>query len=427
MEIVEESARQTAVMEEADVIIAGGGPAGFAAAIAAARNGAKAVLIERSGFLGGLATGGLIISMIETHRYGHGICKELIDRLLEFGAAKSYPRPKGVIPEWADGAALSGEAIVDFDPEIFKIVADEMVAEAGVNLILYSLVVGSISQKNNVQALIIENKSGRQAILGKVIVDATGDGDVASAMGAAFHMDNHSWGIDLGYRFGGVDTQRVLQWKSENRAKYKELMANFNKKMDSFEINWERTTRNDIVWGEAGRITQADGLNVRDQTKVTLDIRKNVYAALKYFRSNLPGFESAFLMDTASQLGVRETRKIDGEYTLTREDVLEGREFDDTVTRGPFDIPYRCLIPKEVDGVLTAGRCISVTHEAHGNIRNIPPCIITGQVAGTAAALSSGTGVRPRDLHTKKLQKVLSEQGIRLGNNKRLRTLGLRD
>ncbi|MFB0523262.1 MAG: FAD-dependent oxidoreductase, partial [Candidatus Bathyarchaeia archaeon] len=135
---------------------------------------------------------------------------------------------------------------------------------------------------------------------------------------------------------------------------------------------------------------------------------------LRFLRGNLPGFEDAFVMETAPQIGVRETRRIVGEYTLTRDDALMGRRFEDAIAKGPFDIPYRCLVPAEVDGLLVAGRCISTTHEAQGVIRNIPPCMVTGQAAGTAAALAARRGVRPRRLDVHVLREVLKEQGVEL-------------
>ena len=135
---------------------------------------------------------------------------------------------------------------------------------------------------------------------------------------------------------------------------------------------------------------------------------------LKVYRKNVPGFEAAFVLEFAPQIGIRETRRITGEYALTKEDAVAGRRFDDAVASGPFDIPYRCLVPKEIDGVLVAGRCISTTHEAQGVIRNIPPCLITGQAAGTAAALAAKKGVKPRKLDVHLLREALKKQDVKI-------------
>jgi hypothetical protein len=155
-------------------------------------------------------------------------------------------------------------------------------------------------------------------------------------------------------------------------------------------------------------------LNVRHLTRVEVESRKMIMKGLKSFREHVPGFEDAFLVEFAPQMGIRETRRIVGEYTLTKEDAMAGRRFDDAVARGPFDVPYGCLVPKEVDGVLAAGRCISTTHEAQGVIRNIPPCLITGQAAGTAAALAAKKSIKPRKLDTRLLKQALKKQGFKI-------------
>jgi hypothetical protein len=271
--------------------------------------------------------------------------------------------------------------------------------------------------------LIIESKSGRWAILGKVVIDATGDGDVCASAGAEFSADRHPWGINVDFRIGGVNAKKALEWQHQNPGPYRGVLEDLKKK--NCEITWFAGTSDDIVWGYSPRFHDVDGLSVRDLSLIESEARKKIFEALDYYRLNLPGFEKASLIDTASQIGVRETRKIIGEYTLKKEDVLLGIEFDNVIARGLFDIPYGCLVPKDIDGVLTAGRCISITHEAHGNIRNIPPCIITGQAAGTAAAIAVKDNVKPRAIMLKKLQKMLLKQGVHIGNDKRLEKLKL--
>jgi len=411
VETIVEEKRETIVAAEADVVVAGGGPAGLAAAVAAARNGVDVLLVERYGYLGGMATGGLVICLVETDRYGYGICKEVIERLSDLKAA-TLNKAGGETPIWVEGASLGGEESWNFDPEALKFVADELVTESGADVLLRSLIVKSIVKEKGIQGIILEGKSGRQAILGKVVVDATGDGDVAASSGAPLNLDRHPWGINLEFRIGNVDVETAMQWRKENPEFYGKLMKNLEK--DVGKISWGRTVNEGVVWGHGAHFYDVDGLNVQHLTRVEIESRKMIMASLKFFRNNLPGFKNAFLMDTASQTGVRETRRIIGEYTLTKEDALTGRRFDDTIVKGLFDIPYRCLVPKEIDGLLVAGRCISTTHEAQGVIRNIPPCLITGQAAGTAAALAAKKGVKPRKLDVHLLKEALTKQGIKI-------------
>jgi len=411
LKTIDEAERKTPVTEEVDVIVAGGGPAGVAAAVSAARNGAKTILVERYGHLGGLATGGLVICLVETGRYGFGMCREVIERLLEHKAGRiNEPTDKPGI--WIEGASLSGAETCSFDPEILKYIFSEMVSESGVNLLLHSLIVGSVIDNGKVQGLIIEGKSGRQAVLGKVVVDATGDGDVAALSGAPFNIDRHPWGINLEFRIGNVNVEKALKWREDNPELYDKLMKKLEAEIG--KVGWGRTIYENVAWGHGPHFYDVDGLNVKDLTRVEVESRRQIVAAVKFFKKHIPGFEEAFIIDIAPQIGVRETRRIIGEYILTKEDEITGRDFDDNIARGIFGIPYRCLIPKKVEGLLVAGRCISTTHEAHGAIRNIPPCMITGQAAGTAAALSVKEKVSPRELDINLLKETLRKQGVRL-------------
>jgi hypothetical protein len=418
-----EPQREISVLDETDVLVAGGGPAGFAAAVSAARTGLKVVIVERYGILGGLATGGLVIAFVETDRYDFGICREIICRLEHMNAVRRKPRPRGISPSWVEGTSMSGEEIIEFDPESFKLTTFEMIGEEGVTLYLHCLITGVFTEDDEIKGLIIESKSGRHAILGKILIDATGDGDVCAAAGASFSEDKHPWGINLDFRIGGVDSKKALEWQHSCPNSYRKVIEELKK--SNCEITWFVGTRDDIIWGYSPRFYEANGLISRDLSTVEHEARKKIFEALEYFQLNMPGFENAYLIDTASQIGVRETRKIKGEYTLTKEDVLTGREFKDVIARGLFDVPYGCLVPRDIDSVLTAGRCISITHEAHGNIRNIPPCIATGQAAGAAAALAVYDALKPRAIDLKKLQRTLLNQDVHLGSKKRLETLRL--
>jgi 2-polyprenyl-6-methoxyphenol hydroxylase-like FAD-dependent oxidoreductase len=410
MRTIKEKMKETVVTSEVDVLVAGGGPAGIAAAISAARNGVGVLLVERYGCLGGLATGGLVICLVETARYGYGVCREMMDQLSELKAVKLNRRSRG-ISQWVEGASFSGEESWLFNPDILKFVADKLVIQSGATVLFHSLVVDSIMKGNEIEGVMLEGKSGRHAVLGKVIVDCTGDGDIAASSGAPYQVDRHPWGVNLEFRIGNVDVQRVSQWQKENPEAYNILMGRLEKEVG--KISWGPTADEGVVWGHTPRyFWNVDGLNVWDLTKVEIESRRMIVDGFGFLRRSFPGFERAFLLDMASQIGVRETRRIVGEYTLTKKDALAGKRFEDSIAQGPFAIPYRCLVPKEIDDLLMAGRCISTTHEAQGVIRNIPPCLVTGQVAGTAAALAITKGVKPRDLDILQLQESLRKQDV---------------
>ena len=339
------------------------------------------------------------------------MCQEVIDRLCDLKAAK-LNKASGETPRWTEGASFSGEESWGFDPQAFKYVADKLVTESGADLLFHSYTVAPVVKGRRVQGIIVEGKSGRQAILGKVVVDATGDADVAALSGAPFSLDRHPWGINLECRIGGINLEKAFEWRRENKEAFDKLMKELGK--DAGMFGWGGDVNKSVTWSHGPHFYDADGLNTRHLSRIEVESRKKIIEVLKFYRKNMPGFEDAFVLEFAPQTGVRETRRIMGGYTLTKEDAVSGRRFDDAVARGPFDIPYRCLVPKEVDGLLVAGRCISTTHEAQGVIRNIPPCIITGQAAGTAAALAAQKGVKPRRLSTRFLRENLRKQGVRI-------------
>lgn len=410
MSYIVEKERRTPVTDEAEVVVAGGGPAGVAAAIASARLSAETMLIERYGCLGGMATGGLVITLVETKRYGMGVVSEILERLGNLGGS-SLRRPASYPNEWKDGASFSGEECVNVDPELLKYVLNEMVGEAGVDLVMHSVVVGANMDDGVIKNLILEDKSGRHAVAGEMFVDATGDADVAAAAGAPYNHDMHPWGVNIDFRLGGVDIARERAFREEQPEEHQQNL-NELRELVGGRMYWGLSVGEGIVWGGAPHIFEADGLNPRDLTRVEVEGRRAVVKGLDYIRANIPGMEGAFLLDTSSQVGIRETRRIVGEYILTKEDEIGGRRFDDAIARSLFDIPYRCLVSKNVDNLLVGGRCISTTHEAQGPIRNIPPCMVTGQAAGVAAALAVKSGIRPRDLDPQEVIEALIRQGF---------------
>jgi len=410
MKFIEEKGRRTPITDEADVVVAGGGPAGVAAAIGSSRLGVKTMLIERYGCLGGLATGGLVITLVETKRYGMGVVREVIERLEALGGAR-LSRPSGESNLWKEGASFSGEESVHVDPELMKHVLNEMVMEAGVDMLMHSLVVGVDTEGGSIRNVILEDKSGRHAVSGKVFVDATGDADVVAAAGAPFSHDRHPWGINIDFRLGSVDVAKERRFREEHPEEHQRVLDGLSELVGG-RMYWEPSVREGIVWGGAPHLYDVDGLDPRGLTRVEVEGRRALVKGLEHVRSRMPGMEGAFLLDTSSQVGVRETRRIEGEYTLTKEDEVVGRRFEDAVASSLFDIPYRCLVPKKVGNLLVGGRCISTTHEAQGPIRNIPPCMVTGQVAGVAAALAVKKRVKPRELDPRELREALIKQGF---------------
>ena len=410
MRFIIEKERRTPITDEAEVVVAGGGPAGVAAAVSSARLGVETMLVERYGCLGGMATGGLVITLVETRRYGRGIVKETIERLEELGGAR-LRQPASEPHEWTEGASFSGEECINVDPELLKHVLNEMVAEAGVDLLMHSMVVGAEMNGDIIEGIVLEDKSGRHAVSGRMFVDATGDGDVAAAAGAPFSRDMHPWGINIDFRLGDVDGTRERAFRDERPAEHGRVLDGLRERVGG-RMGWGPSVRDGVVWGGAPHIFEADGLNPRDLTRVEVEGRRAVVRGLEYLRAHMPGMERTFLLDTSSQVGVRETRRIVGEYVLTKEDEVGGRRFDDAIASSLFDVPYRCLVPLKVDNLLVGGRCISTTHEAQGPVRNIPPCMVTGQAAGAAAALAVKTGTPPRRLAAKTVIKALIEQGF---------------
>ena len=431
---IREPVRETPVVAQTDVLVVGGGPAGIAAAIAAARDGAQVVLAERYPHLGGLASGGEVIVLDDMadqhHKTVAGVCDEVVARLAALGAAVCPPPDDQFVSSeaaWArwgrwglqdNYARTSPKMItyaVSFDPEALKFVALEMLSEAGVQLRLHSAFVDALVEDRQVRGGIFETKSGRQAILAKVVVDASGDGDVFARAGAPFEIGSYI--MTVVHRFANVDVEGAIRWEREHPEESarldKEIKAIYG---GSWDYWWLRTTIDGVIWCNCPHIPNHNALSVEDQTYVEHEARKRIFRALDFARANLPGFERAALVDTAPQLGVRQTRLLRGEYVLTKQDVLGRQWFADRIGMGrDYYYPYRTMLPLDVDNLLVAGRCFSATSEAQKMSREIPPMFVMGEAAGVAAALAVKEAAAPRHLDVGAIQEKLRSHGAYLG------------
>ena len=416
----------TPIVGEYDVLVAGAGPAGVAAAVSAARLGARVCLVEQSGIVGGVATSGMM-----SHWTGNtrgGIYEEILDR--------SYDQSKPQMRRFINTERLE-DALMD------------MLDEAHVELWLYSFAAKPLMEAGAVAGLILENKAGRQALSAKVVVDATGDGDVAARAGAAYTLGREGDGamqpMTLMFRLGGVDTDRAIlpgSFESTVAVPDGEIQALARSELPppAGHVLLYPSLLPGVVTVNMTNCTGVDGTKAQDLTLATVVCRRQLNAIVAFLQRHAPGYEKCYLLASAAQIGVRETRHFRGLYTLTGEDILAARVFPDwVVTKAHFNfdihnvqgagldangcqhrfpqahgytIPYGCLVPEKLDGLLLAGRCISGTHQAHSNFRVMPICANIGQAAGIAAALAARNGVRPRDLPVSAIQDELLKCGV---------------
>jgi len=433
---IRQSARDVKVAARADVVVVGGGPAGMSAALAAARNGAKVTLLERYNHLGGLASGGMVLvldDMWDNHLNEisvRGTCQAMIERLAALKLAR-YPRSNewGYDPDslrrWYRWGTFDFHThgtphpicfAAAFDPDGWKRVALDMVQEAGIELRLHSWFSHTLVEDGRVTGVVCESKSGPQAILGTVVIDATGDLDVAASAGAPHTGGNYI--MTTVFRLGGVDTETAERYEREQPEEYAALDRRIKKVLGgSWGLWWLKTPLPGIVWCNCPHMAGLDGQKVEDLTRAEIQGRKHIHALVDLVRKELPGFEHCHVVDVAPQTGVRQTRLLEGEYVLTKEDLSARTRFADSVARGrDYTMPYRVLLPQKIDNLLVAGRHYSVTSQAQKISREIPPCMAMGEAAGVAAALAIRAGVTARKVDVAQLQKTLRAQGADPGD-----------
>lgn len=431
---VHEPGRDLPVHATCDVLVVGGGPAGTAAAVAAARLGADVILLERYNHLGGLSTGGLVIWIDrmtdwEGRHVIRGIAEELLDRLPR-DAVAGPPRA-----EWGSRDAASAaywalrtaafHGIVahapTVDPEWLKAASLSMALEAGVHPLFHAWGAAPLLDGRRVVGCAFESKQGRRAVLAKVVVDATGDGDLYAAAGAPFDADVDARDIhgcmNTAWLLGGVDMPAFLRFRAEDPEGFAAFMARGRERMRTFDrafVSW----RDDVAVFMGPRLAGYSALDVEDLSEVEVRSHTLALEHLAFYRAHAPGFRDAFLMLTAPQLGVRHARRLRGVDSVLRAH-WDGRVRTDEIGVSPslspkfpnVSVPYGALVPAELDGLLAPGRHLSCDASSHSFLREIPQCWLTGHAAGCAAALAVARGVEPRAVAVPELQDALRRQG----------------
>ena len=438
----------------ADVLVIGGGSAGVAAATAAARAGARTVLVERYGFLGGTSTAGLVgpfmtsYSADGTQRIVGGIFQEVVQRMVEIGGAID-PETTKAGSAHASFIEYGHAHVTPFHPEALKLAVLAVVSEAGVDIRFHTSFVDVIKTEHGVGGAIALDKAGLRALPAKVLIDASADGDVCARAGAECLVgrdDGKMMPATMFFRIGGVDDARLEAWMNEHRRIHpgerlfeclvQQAKGDGRWPIPREYVNMYREPRPGEYRVNTTRLHDIDGTSPADLSRAEVEGRRQVIAVVQFLREYCPGCEQVLLLETAAQAGIRETRHVIGEYVLTGDDVLSGAGFPDAIARcaypidihdpsgtrgslrGPqdaganwYEIPYRCLVPRRVEQLLVAGRCISATHEGAASARVIPACYATGQAAGVAAAIATSTNTSPRRVPVDRLRDELRADG----------------
>jgi len=445
-------------MREYDVLVVGGGNAGCAAALAAARHGAKTLLVERYGFLGGTATASMVGPWMTFHsgsqRIVGGIAQEIVERLVRMGGSPGHVHDSSdYVP-----------TITPFDPELHKALLFELMRESNVELLLHAYFLDAVAADSRVYGARFATVGGVREYRARTTIDATADAYVAASAGVATQQGDERGRVQpasLMFRLSHVDLQKTATYVRMHPDQMRTSLKAHERTAPSLTAGaglyelWQQAQNEglvdiprevvsffispypDEVTVNMTLVVDIDPLDPVDLTRAEVEARLQVLQLLKFFRERVPGFEHARLAATGAQIGIRESRRIVGEYTLTRDDVLQGRHFDDAVARSAYpidihnpagsgttthrlpegasyEIPYRCMVPAQTQALLVAGRCISTTHEALASTRLTPTVMTLGQAAGTAAALAKERNVAVRDVDITLLRTTLTNDGVLL-------------
>lgn len=417
-----------------DVVVVGSGSAGSSAAITAARLGARVLLVDRLAFMGGTST-----AVLDTfyafytpgerpRRVVGGLGWEVVERLTVDGVAFERPNTYG---------AGTG---VTYDQETLKVLWERLAEEAGVELLLHTWATGVRVDEGHIGAVRLWNKGGERWVEADAVIDASGDADIC-AMAGVEHDNAAQQGrvqsLSTLFKMANVDVERAASVKkAELWERMREAAATGEYDLPRIEGSWHRTPFDGVALIHMTRVPNVDATDPEQLTRAEVTGRRQVREYARFLRDRVPGFERSVVVATSPAIGVRESRRVHGDYILTREDVLTGRRFEDEIALcgapiedhhaggdtdwryvaegGVYGIPYRCLLPARIEGLLVAGRCFSATHDAHASARSMATCMAMGQAAGTAAALAVRTGRSPRDLGADAVRDALREQGALL-------------
>lgn len=439
---ITEAPRQTPVMARAQVLVVGGGSAGYSAAITAARQGADVLLLERCSYLGGMSTGGLVIKRDYAGPecpYGAtgGLAHEVWDRIERAGGGYRPSKGKEGSEDPRDihyGKLFAPKAFdhapdtMVLDPEIVKLEAETMVNESGAQIIYCVQVVDTIVEDNRAAGVIIEGKEGRRAILADIIIDASGDGDAFAHAGAVFDLGTLEASVN--FRIGGVNWNAILEEWGRDPDAYQKKWERERKRFNCRHGFWTLGLRPGIAHANMNTDEHVDILDSRALSAAAIEMRAKDRAMLAFLRENVRGFEDAYIIDTAPMIGCRTSRRLRGAAVVDQDEIYRLRSYDDSIMlaacffrqdpacytperprHAVAEIPYGALIPETLDGLLAAGRCISATYDAIHWIRDIPFAMASGQAAGIAAALASAESRHPRDVDVGQIQSRLSDLG----------------